>query len=169
MLIRPPDQIHKRPSKQSIIHHAIHLRINQGVEEDRRRTERPVIVGRQCEFGNCHEYLRRSCIGETRVRRRTTGFIAEDRIQTFDATARVGCCGLFPGRGVAGAPYLLFSNQPTALPFSLNDWMSAWGSSTWRVLQVRLKAVNRSVGDVARKLLEVNEREPPMRRDHCGS
>lgn len=39
---------------------------------------------------------------------------------------------------------------------------------TWRVLHVRLNAVSRSVGEVARKLLEVSEREPPMRRDHCG-
>lgn len=37
---------------------------------------------------------------------------------------------------------------------------------TCRVLHVCLKAVNLSVGDVARKLLVDSEREPPIRRDH---
>lgn len=37
--------------------------------------------------------------------------------------------------------------------------------STWRALQARLNAVRRSVGEVAREVLD-SAREPPMRRDH---
>ena len=39
---------------------------------------------------------------------------------------------------------------------------------TWRALQDRLKAVSRSVGEVAREGLD-GAREPPMRRDHCSN
>ena len=59
----------------------------------------------------------------------------------------------------------MFNNQPCA--FSIKPYPgSKQGQLTCRLLQVRLKAVNRSVGEVARKLLEVSEREPPIRRDH---
>lgn len=38
------------------------------------------------------------------------------------------------------------------------------GTVTWRALQARLKAVSRSVGEVALDLDRA--REPPIRRDH---
>lgn len=37
---------------------------------------------------------------------------------------------------------------------------------TWRALQARLKAVSRSVGEVALEGLLDSAREPPIRRDH---
>lgn len=107
MLIRPPHEIHQRPRKQTVVNNAIDLRIDQGVEEDSCAAERVVVVTGERKFGDGYEYLGRRGILETGVGCRAAGFIAEDGVETFDATAGVGGCGLLVDRGVAGAPYLL--------------------------------------------------------------
>lgn len=48
-------------------------------------------MGGQGEFGDGDEDLRRRGILQTRMRRRTSRFIAEDGIQTFDTIARLAC------------------------------------------------------------------------------
>ena len=40
------------------------------------------------------------------------------------------------------------------------------GERTCRVLHVRLKAANRSVGELAWYVLVDSERDPPIKRDH---
>lgn len=93
------------------------------------------------------------------MRGRTAGFIAEHGDQSVDAAARVGGRGLVAGGRVGGTPYLLVCQT---------EWDEIARRPTCRELHVRLKAANRSVGDVARKLLVDKEREPPIRRDHCS-
>lgn len=68
--------------------------------------------------------------------------------------------GLFAGRGVIGAPNLLREGKVS------QGRDNQFYHHTWSALQARLKAVSRSVGELARELLD-SAREPPMRRDHC--
>lgn len=69
---------------------------------------------------------------------------------------------LFAGRGIVGAPDLLPGGGVSQ---GRGDQVD---HRTWRELQARLNAVSRSVGELARELLDT-AREPPMRRDHCAT
>lgn len=91
------------------------------------------------------------------MRRWTAGLVAKDGVESFDVGARVGG-RLLGGGGIGRAPYLLVFQLVRAARIASKY-------PTWRALQERLKAVSRSVGDVAREGLD-GAREPPMRRDH---
>lgn len=67
---------------------------------------------------------------------------------------------LFARRSICGTPYLLSIGLVGGL--IVTDVVGG----TWRALQARLKAVSRSVGEVALEGLLDSAREPPIRRDH---
>ena len=87
-----------------------------------------------------------------------SGLVAQDRVEAFDIGTRVRD-GLFARGSVCRAPNLLPSHTVSQGRAGHVD------HRTWRALHARLKAVSRSVGELARELLD-SAREPPMRRDH---